>query len=194
MMATVFITPEKANFLPRSRELRYHCPMRRTQLFFLSLLTLATAAVQAQAPTHAQKLDLVPHANYESPPPAGKDLNKQITTRERDVTINGVTFRQIQYKGQYYTVNLQQADPQVDCTRMNMPQDTFAAGASFKITKRTALFIETLRQTCDEHLHTVLTSPDMRDGNIGVKFKGKDSEKAILVNPLKQMGSVRTDF
>jgi len=148
-----------------------------------------------RAQTKTQSLDLVPHPDYTAPPPASMDLKKEITTRERDVTINGVRYRQIQYKGQYFTVNAHQAENYTDCTRTQMVPDSFAADASFKVTKRTALFIETLRQNCSERDHMVMTSKDLRDGNFGVKWKDKkDSEKAVLVNPLKQMGSFRTDF
>src|SRR5579872_6138981 len=148
------------------------------------ILLVLTLAAHAQAPD--QKLDLAPHADYTAPPPDKVDLRKPVTTRERIVKINGIEYRQIEYKGEYFTVKGREGDNYNDCSRTVETQDSFAADASVKVGRRTALFIESLRQHCSENDHMVHTSPDIRDSNIGVKWKTQGpnpSEKAILVNP-----------
>jgi hypothetical protein len=169
----------------------------RSGLFFLSLLALAAVIVRAQTSPQAGKtLDLTPHVNYGTPSPE-KDLPKELVTKERLVTIQGVKYKQIQYNGETYTVNAAQPESIVDCSRTALPQDTYAAEATYKVTKHTGLFMASLRQQCDEKSHSVTTSSDLRDSNIGVKFKGDGpnaTEKRVFVNPLKKMGSVSTEF
>jgi hypothetical protein len=149
-------------------------------------------------PASSGGLDLNPHSNYGAiPPKDDKNSNKEFVTRERYVNIGGVQYKQIEYNGQFYTVNARQSETFVDCSRTDLPPDTFAADATVKVTKHTGLYMESLRQHCDPKSNSIMTSPDMRDANIGVKFKGDGpdaTEKKIYVSPLKKMGGVGTTF
>jgi len=163
-------------------------------MILLPLFFLSSAWAQSPPPP---TLDLNPHANYGTAQPADKGIEKEIVVREKYVYVGGVRFKQVEYNGQVYTVNFRESDAFVDCSRTYVPPDTFAADGKIKVTKHTSLYIETLRQHCDANSKTMATSPDIRDGNLGVKFKGDGpnaTEKKIYVNPLRKLGGVGTTF
>jgi uncharacterized protein YfaS (alpha-2-macroglobulin family) len=161
-------------------------------MIFLGIF-LAMTMAEAQS----KSLNLNPSNDYIQPPPTKRIETGAIAVRERSIVVDGTTFRQIEYKGQFYLVRGRQSESYVDCQRVNLPTDTFAADAELKTSRYTRVFVESLRQSCDEKMHAISVSPDMHDMNLGISFKGSkpdSAEKKVFVNPLKKTGNFRTSF
>lgn len=167
--------------------------------FRLALLLVLIGGTRAQAQDSSKPLDLIPHPQYvPSKGAENQRLEKDlIETREKIVFLNGVMYKQVEFRGDRFLINASQAETFVDCKRVDMPEDSFAVDGSVSVAQHTKLFMESLRQKCNHTSNSIDVSPDLRDSNIGVKIKGDGpdaSEKRIFVNPLKQMGSVGTSF
>ena len=165
---------------------------RLARIFAFGLFCVGPTGHSQSAPTG---VDLNPHIQYDKP--TGTKLPQYVETRESKVFHNGVEYRHIEYNNQAWEVKANEPESTVDCSRTNLPPDTFATEGTVKLTRRTGLFIESLRQHCDPRLKAIVTNPNPMDSNIGIDFppsKPGDSDKKILYNPKRNMGAVRTDF
>jgi len=136
-------------------------------------------------------IDVRPNFN-KAPSSGSRTLDTDlIETHESIVYIGGVEFRQIEYKGKMFYLNARQPEAMADCRRSNLPKDTAALDVGVKVTRRSKLFLEGLRQYCDTDLNAVVTDPNPRDVKLGVSV---DRNKRIFVQPLNKSGGASFSF
>ena len=166
----------------------------KLSLIAMSVASLTIFGAISKADPSGKPVDLQPH--FAKTPIAPQFIDTDlIVTHESTVTVDGVEFRQIDYEDKRIYLKARQPEVRADCNVARLPRETFAIDGSVKLTKRSRLYLESLRQGCVGG--QIVTKPSLRDTNLGISSGGPapdDPQKKVFINPLKKAAGVGLSF
>jgi hypothetical protein len=160
---------------------------------FKNLLILPIILAASLASAQKKKLDLFTVKTMTTTP-------EEVTTTETVFESNGQKYRKIEFQGEIFFVRLLEEDPlalQAVCDKkMKVQLDPPAKiYLSKKLTKRTSVFIQTLKTSCTTEKNAK-QAQIVQDWNpeIGVGIDSKKRKHKVFVDPSKQGLGYKSDF